>query len=67
MTSPGLVVRSTLVGTPRWNSACVVSVRHAATAAVPREKSCVVVPPSVSTMFVAVLEVYPGALAVMVG
>jgi hypothetical protein len=38
---------------PVRKSACVVSVRHAFVGAVSREKFCVVVPPSVTTMFEA--------------
>ena len=66
-TSPGLTVRFTLVGTPAWKSACVVSVRQALVGAALSEKFCVVVAPSFTTMFAAVLELYPGALAVMLG
>ena len=66
-TSPGLTARSTFVATPVWKSACVVSVRHALVGAEPSEKSCVVVLPSVTTMGEAVLELYPGALAVALG
>ncbi len=57
MTSPGLAVRSTFVGTPVWKSAWVVSVGQALAGAVPSEKSFVVVAPSVTTMLVTVLEV----------
>src|SRR5436305_6019072 len=66
-TSPGLVVRSTLVATPVWKSAWVVSTGQALVGAVPSEKFCVVVLPSVMTMLVTVLELYPGALAVSLG
>jgi hypothetical protein len=67
MTLPGLVVRSTFVPTPIWKSACVVSVRQPLWAASVSAKSCVVVLPSVTRMLVAVEELNPGALAVMLG
>src|SRR5947199_2870550 len=66
-TFPGLATRSVLDGTPVWKSAWVVSARHALVGAVVSEKSCVVVLPSVTTTLAAVLELYPGALAVMLG
>jgi hypothetical protein len=57
MTLPGLVVRSTFVGTPVWKAACVVSVRQALASAGVRGKFRVVVALSFTTMFVNVPEV----------
>ena len=67
VTLPALVVKSTFVGMPVWKSSVVVSVRQALAGAVASEKFCIVVLPSVTTMLLAVLEIYPAALAVMVG
>src|SRR5450631_1284283 len=67
ITSPGLVVRSVFDCTPVWKSSCVVSTKQPFAGAALSEKFCVVVLPSVMTMFVAVLELYPGALAVTLG
>jgi hypothetical protein len=64
---PGLVTRSTFVGTPVCRSACVVSTRQADVAALPSEKSRVVVPPSVTTSAVKVTLSKLVALAVMLG
>src|SRR6185369_2072883 len=52
-TSPGLALGSTLVETPARKSDCVVSVRHPAAGAAASEKSCDVVPPSVTTLVAA--------------
>src|SRR5260370_40096893 len=49
-TSPGLLVRSQLVGTPPWKSAWVVSVRQPLVGASVREKFWVRVRPSFTTM-----------------
>ena len=56
MTLFALVVRSVLVGTPVWKSACVVSVTHPPVEAAVSAKFFVVVPPSVTTIVVVVLE-----------
>ena len=66
-TSPELVVRSTFVATPISKSACVVSVKQPLVAAAVRAKFCVVVVLSLTTMLVAVLELNPASLAVMLG
>src|SRR6266436_8075661 len=65
--SPGLVFRSTLVETPVRKSLCVVSVKQALAAAVASEKSCVVVPPSVTTIDEADAGKDPGKIAVIDG
>src|SRR6185295_1825922 len=62
LTSFGLVVRSTLLGTPVWKSAWVVSVRHALRGALSSAKSCVLVPPSVMTIGAADSGTNPGEL-----
>ena len=64
---PGLTVRSTLLGTPVWSSACELSTRQALVGALAREKFCVVVLPSVTTRLVTEAETNPGALAVALG
>src|SRR4051794_20030815 len=64
---PGLAARSRFVGVPAWKSSCVVSVGHALAGALASEKFCVVVLPSVTGMLAAVLELYPGSLAVSLG
>ncbi len=56
VTSPGLLVRSQLVIAPAWKSACVVSTKHPLVDARLREKFCVVVPPSVTTVEATVTE-----------
>ena len=61
------VLRSSLVATPARKSACVVSDRQALGGAAAREKFCVVVPPSVTTMPEAERETNPGLLAVIDG
>ena len=66
-TSPALLVKSVLVGTPVWKSDCDVSVRHELAEAVPSVKFCVVVPPLVTARLLAVLELYPAALALSLG
>src|ERR1051325_5632457 len=69
ITSPGLVVRSSAAdGTPpARKSVCVVSVRQALVGAAVKEKFCVVVPPSVTTMLEADAVTNPGLLAVSDG
>ena len=65
--SPGLLVRSHLVGIPAWKSDWVVSVRQPLAGAGVSEKSCVVVKPSLITILVRVTELNPGKLTVMPG
>src|SRR5882672_5197086 len=67
ITSPGLPLRSVFVGTPPWKSACDVSVRQPLVVAVLREKSTVVVAPSLTITLKVVLEVKPGREAAMLG
>ena len=67
MTSPGLFVRSQLVGIPAKKSAWDVSVMQPLVCASVSEKFCVVVKPSLITMFATVSDVYPGKLAVRFG
>ena len=67
LTSPGLTMTFTFVGTPVWKSACVVSVGHPLAGGAESERFCVVVPPSVTTIFDAEPVTNPGKLAVMVG
>jgi hypothetical protein len=45
-TSPGLAVRSQLLGVPCWKSLCDVSTKQPLVAAAERVKFCVAVPPS---------------------
>src|SRR4051812_23472361 len=60
LTSPGLLVRSQLVATPVWKSACVVSVKQPLAAAVLSAKFCVAVLPSATVIGPADAELYPG-------
>ena len=67
VTSPGLLVRSQLVATPVWKSACVVSVRQLLVGAALSEKFCVVAAKVVTVTPATVCAIYPGARAVMLG
>src|SRR5882672_8022211 len=67
ITSPGLPARSALVGTPPWKSACVVSVRQPLVDDALREKSTVVVAPSLTSTLRVVLELNPAKVAAMLG
>src|SRR5581483_11585529 len=66
-TSPGLALRSTLLGTPAWKSVCDVSVRQAPLGAVDSAKFWVVALPSVTAILVAEAGLQPGKVAVMLG